>query len=72
VIDNATVITGSFNWTNDAEHRNAENVVVIHDAPTATAFARDFAIHWNHSQPFSMKPATGTKNDKPRANLHHH
>jgi phosphatidylserine/phosphatidylglycerophosphate/cardiolipin synthase-like enzyme len=33
IIDGATVITGSFNFTAAAEHRNAENLLVIHGAP---------------------------------------
>ena len=32
VIDGATVITGSFNFTKRAENANAENLLVIHDA----------------------------------------
>jgi phosphatidylserine/phosphatidylglycerophosphate/cardiolipin synthase-like enzyme len=35
VIDDATVQTGSYNYTRAAEVRNAENVVVIHDAKLA-------------------------------------
>lgn len=33
VIDSATIITGSFNFTKAAEERNAENLLVIKDAP---------------------------------------
>src|SRR5438105_7401575 len=33
VIDSATVITGSFNFTKAAEEKNAENLLVIKDAP---------------------------------------
>src|SRR5215831_12767280 len=33
VIDSATVLTGSFNFTKAAEERNAENLLVIKDAP---------------------------------------
>lgn len=32
IIDHTTVLTGSYNWTNAAEYRNAENLVMIHDA----------------------------------------
>ncbi len=56
IIDQRTVITGSFNWSRSAENRNAENVVIIHHCPTATAFAKDFAKHWKHSKPFVPKP----------------
>jgi len=52
IIDRSIVITGSYNWSDNAEHNNAENLVVIHDTATAAAFAADFAKHWNHSRPF--------------------
>ena len=31
IIDNITVITGSFNFTDNADKRNAENVIVLYD-----------------------------------------
>jgi phosphatidylserine/phosphatidylglycerophosphate/cardiolipin synthase-like enzyme len=54
IIDGATVITGSYNWSDNAEQSNAENLVVIHDTTTAAAFAADFAKHWAHCRPFSI------------------
>ena len=33
VIDSATILTGSFNFTKAAEEKNAENLLVIKDAP---------------------------------------
>ena len=33
IIDNTTVLTGSFNFTKAAEARNAENLLVMKDAP---------------------------------------
>jgi phosphatidylserine/phosphatidylglycerophosphate/cardiolipin synthase-like enzyme len=43
VIDGDTVITGSFNFTEAAQRRNAENVMVISHAP---ALARIYAHDW--------------------------
>lgn len=34
IIDGRTLLTGSYNWTNAAEHRNAENLLMIEDTPT--------------------------------------
>jgi phosphatidylserine/phosphatidylglycerophosphate/cardiolipin synthase-like enzyme len=51
VIDQAVVITGSFNFTKAAETRNAENLLVIHDTTMASAFERNFATHLAHSSP---------------------
>src|SRR4029453_2611900 len=33
IIDDATVITGSFNFTKAAEHANAENLLLLKDSP---------------------------------------
>lgn len=35
IIDNTTVITGSFNFTDNADKRNAENVIVLHNSNIA-------------------------------------
>lgn len=49
IIDYQTVITGSFNWTNQAR-RNEENIVVINDELHAGIFAEKFeAIKANSS-----------------------
>jgi phosphatidylserine/phosphatidylglycerophosphate/cardiolipin synthase-like enzyme len=55
VIDAAVTITGSQNWSNNGENRNAENTVIISHGPTAAAFAADFQKHWRHSVPFIPK-----------------
>lgn len=48
VIDGATVQTGSFNYTASAADRNAENVLVIRDAPTVTsAYATEWRRLWD-------------------------
>jgi len=42
VIDGATVVTGSQNWTASGESRNAENTVVMRDSRLADRFAATF------------------------------
>lgn len=32
IIDDAYVLTGSFNWSNAAEYRNSENLLLITDS----------------------------------------
>jgi len=44
IIDNATVITGSFNPTKNANERNDENIIIIHDAAIAGKFVEEFEI----------------------------
>jgi phosphatidylserine/phosphatidylglycerophosphate/cardiolipin synthase-like enzyme len=42
VIDNQVVITGSYNWTNNAEFRNDENITIERDPEQATRFSEEF------------------------------
>ena len=42
IIDGETVITGSYNFSKSAEEKNDENVLILHDAETAEAYAREF------------------------------
>lgn len=42
IIDNKKVITGSFNFTNAADHRNAENVLLIEDANAASIYLKNW------------------------------
>ena len=51
IIDRATIITGSFNFTHQAEAENAENLLVIkgHGA-LVKAYIASFGVHKAHSQ----------------------
>ena len=42
VIDNKTVITGSYNPTKNANERNDENILIIHDKKIAEKFLNEF------------------------------
>lgn len=42
VIDNQIVITGSYNWSDNAEFRNDENVSVQHDQQQATRYSVEY------------------------------
>ena len=44
VLDSRTVLTGSFNWTSNADRNNWENFVVIQDA----AVAADYGAEWTN------------------------
>jgi len=52
VIDGETVITGSFNFTYAAEHRNAENLLVIQNKTLAEQYAANWREHKKHSRPY--------------------
>lgn len=48
IIDEGTVITGSFNWTDNAEHFNGENLLIL-DNEVTKDYHLDFVKHRNHS-----------------------
>jgi len=47
IIDNKTVITGSFNPTAGADTRNDENILIIHDKNIANIFLQEFERVYN-------------------------
>jgi phosphatidylserine/phosphatidylglycerophosphate/cardiolipin synthase-like enzyme len=55
VIDEQTVITGSFNFTKSAEDKNAENLLVIKDKGIAMKYAKNWKKHAAHSEPYTGK-----------------
>ncbi|HKD35718.1 MAG TPA: phospholipase D family protein [Pirellulales bacterium] len=58
LIDGRTIITGSFNFTKQAERNNAENLLVIEGRPKlAAAYEANFREHLGHSMPFSASTA---------------
>ena len=46
VIDNKTVIIGSFNWSPSAAHTNDETLLAIHSPKLAAHFAREMDCLW--------------------------
>jgi phosphatidylserine/phosphatidylglycerophosphate/cardiolipin synthase-like enzyme len=52
VIDGNTVLTGSFNWSTNAEVANAENLLVVHSRALAMAYAANFARRLAVSAPY--------------------
>jgi phosphatidylserine/phosphatidylglycerophosphate/cardiolipin synthase-like enzyme len=52
IVDGETVITGSFNFTQSAEERNAENLLVISDNELAARYLQNWKEHEAHSVPY--------------------
>ena len=49
IIDESTVLTGSFNFTVSAQKHNAENLIVIDDPTVAASYLANWKIHRAHS-----------------------
>lgn len=63
VIDLATVINGSFNWTEAAEHKNYENLQIHVDPTMAAAYETMFETIWGLAQP---EPSSATDREAAR------
>ena len=50
IIDRTTVIFGSFNFSDNANRRNDENVVIVHDPIFASYFIEEFETVWTEAQ----------------------
>ena len=50
VIDNKTVITGSFNWSPSAAHTNDETLLVIRSPKLAAHFTREMNRMWRSAE----------------------
>jgi phosphatidylserine/phosphatidylglycerophosphate/cardiolipin synthase-like enzyme len=55
VIDGGTVITGSFNFTKNAEENNAENLLVIRSPELASKYCNNWKAHLQHSEKYEGK-----------------
>ena len=56
IIDKKVLITGSYNFTNQAEHENAENLMIIKGYPEMVTWYREnFFKHRDHSKPAQIK-----------------
>ena len=51
IIDNETVIKGSFNFTKAVEERNAENLLIIRNKGLAILYIDNWRNHKSHSTP---------------------
>ena len=50
MIDNKTVITGSFNWSLSAAHTYDETLLVIHSPQLAKHFTREMDRLWENAE----------------------
>jgi phosphatidylserine/phosphatidylglycerophosphate/cardiolipin synthase-like enzyme len=61
IVDDATVVTGSFNFTVSADTKNAENVLILRDPDLAKAYDENFHIRLNASEPYNPAHAEGPR-----------
>ena len=59
IIDDKTVITGSFNFTKQAEESNAENLLVLQDPALAQRYTENWELHAAHCEEYVSKREAG-------------
>jgi len=65
IIDDQVIITGSFNFTKNAEENNAENLLVIRDQPKLVEkYLANFRLHQQHSEPYQGLGASAVTEEK--------
>jgi phosphatidylserine/phosphatidylglycerophosphate/cardiolipin synthase-like enzyme len=64
VIDKRTIITGSFNFTRQAEHENAENLLILRNHfELAILYRANFHLHREHCHAPGKAPTASTRTD---------
>lgn len=63
IIDQETVITGSFNPTGNGNKNNDENIIIIHDKEITQKFLNEFKILWINWSNQSFEDPDTTKNE---------
>jgi phosphatidylserine/phosphatidylglycerophosphate/cardiolipin synthase-like enzyme len=46
ILDQQTVLTGSYNWTHESEDENQENLLILRDAYSVAAYTHEFEALW--------------------------
>jgi phosphatidylserine/phosphatidylglycerophosphate/cardiolipin synthase-like enzyme len=46
ILDQQTVLTGSYNWTHESEEENHENLLILRDPLAVEAYAHEFEALW--------------------------
>ena len=73
IIDKSTLITGSFNFTHQAENENAENLLIIKGHPELINWYREnFFKHREHAKPAQIKEGEMKDRRQQQAPAHAH
>ncbi|AIL13856.1 hypothetical protein IM40_10855 (plasmid) [Candidatus Paracaedimonas acanthamoebae] len=55
IIDNDIVLSGSYNWTNAAETRNAENLLIIKDQSTVQIYIINWKKRYQRAKEMNLQ-----------------
>jgi len=63
ILDNQTIITGSYNFTRHSEEDNAENLLIIRHKALAARYTANWKAHAEHSSKYGGGPGHKTRGD---------
>ena len=55
IFDTKLIFTGSYNWTNNAEHNNYENAIFITDPETIAQYQKEFNKLWESTPTYEHR-----------------
>lgn len=61
IFDGTRVFTGSYNWTENAEHNNWENAIFLDDSALAATYESEFQKIWNSAAKLSSKHRSSSR-----------
>lgn len=64
IIDGVQTITGSYNWSNSADNKNAENLVFIGSKSVSRQYTDYFESRWNIATPRSVNSTIPSSSSK--------
>ena len=56
IADSRVIVTGSFNWSKNAEDNNYENYIIVKSIKLAQCFAQEFEWVWDYMKKGQVKP----------------
>jgi len=69
VVDGIVVLTGSFNWSDNGENNNNENLIVIECSFVAAIYEGEFTKIWDQSQPSDGNGGNGEDGEPTEAEV---
>lgn len=70
ILDGRVVLTGSFNFTKQAEEHNAENLLVIRDPEVAARYTANWQAHADHAESYGGRSTASGNSNSGRSTSH--
>jgi phosphatidylserine/phosphatidylglycerophosphate/cardiolipin synthase-like enzyme len=72
LIDGTIAMVGSFDFTDEAEHGNADEILVTDDSALVDRYRDNWNFHLTHSEPVKLAAAAPAASPSPAPSHRHH